>query len=184
MSNVKHGSEPETALMIIDVQNGVLGKEQETYNSEALLNNLVSLIRKAREANVPVIYVQHNEVHQLEPDTPAWQIHYRLAPRAGDVVVQKRHPDSFHDTVLEGELRKMGIRNLVIGGLQTEWCVDSTVRRAFSLGFNVTVAEDGHSTMDTTVLKASKVVEHHNRIFKGGFARLMKAKDIDFMSID
>ena len=78
------------------------------------------------------------------------------------------------------ELRKLGVNKLVIGGLQTEWCIDSTVRHAFSLGFDVTVVEDGHSTTDTSTLPAEKVVEHHNRIFRGGFASLRKTADIDF----
>jgi nicotinamidase-related amidase len=171
---------PETALLIIDVQNGVLGAVGETYNAVNLLSNLESLINRARKAEVPWIYVQHNEDHQLEAGTWEWQIHLRLAPREGDTIIQKWHPDSFHDTLLEGELRRLGVRDLVIGGLQTEWCVDSTVRRAFSLGFNVTVVEDGHSTMSTQVLEASKVIIHHNRVFCGGFAKVVKAEDIEF----
>lgn len=77
-------------------------------------------------------------------------------------------------------MRKLGVNRLIICGLQTEWCIDSTVRHAYSLGFDVTVVEDGHSTMDTQTLTAAKVIEHHNRVFGGGFACLKPAKEIDF----
>ncbi|MCW4012986.1 MAG: cysteine hydrolase [Candidatus Bathyarchaeota archaeon] len=166
--------------MIVDVQNGVLGKENQTYNAKEVLNNLEHLIKKARTANVPVIYVQHNAEKHLEPNTFNWQIHKTIAPTKDELRIQKHHPSSFHDTSLLEDLRKLGVTKLVIGGLQTEWCIDSTVRHAFSLGFDVTVVEDGHSTMDTSTLSAKKVVEHHNRIFKGQFACLKKAAEIDF----
>ena len=173
-------SNSKTALLIVDVQNGVLGKEGETYQGEKLLTNLEHLIEKARKAEAPVIYVQHNEPGQLDPNTFKWQIHERLAPKEDELKIQKHHPSSFHDTTLLDELRGLGVNKLVIGGLQTEWCIDATIRHAFSLGFDVTVVEDGHSTMGTSTLPAEKVVEHHNRIFKGGFASLRKAADIDF----
>jgi nicotinamidase-related amidase len=170
----------KTALIIVDVQNRVLGKKGDTYQGEKLLSNLEHLIEKARKANVPVIYVQHNESGQLEPNTFEWQIHDRLAPKEDDIKIQKHHPSSFHDTSLLEELRRLGVNKLVIGGLQTEWCIDSTVRHAFSLGFDVTVVEDGHSTMNSPTLAAKKIVAHHNRIFKGGFASLKKAAEIQF----
>lgn len=178
--NNQNTTNSKTALLIVDVQNGVLGKENNTYQAEKILCNLEHLIKKAREANVPVIYVQHIESGQLEPNTFEWQIHDRLAPKEEEIIIQKHHPSSFHDTSLIEDLSRLGVKNLVIGGLQTEWCIDSTVRHAFSLGFDVMVIEDGHSTMDTPILTAKKVVEHHNRIFKGGFASLKKAAEIEF----
>lgn len=171
-----------TALLIIDVQNGVLGKPNETYRAESLLNNLEDLIKRARKATTPIIYIQHNE-NEMKPTPTEWQIHPRLTPQKGDLIIQKRHPDSFQDTLLEEKLRELGAGKLVIGGLQTEWCIDSTVRRAYSLGFDVTVVEDGHSTMDSSVLAASKIVAHHNQIFGGRFARLKLGKDIDFEQV-
>ena len=178
--NSQSTTNSKTALLIVDVQNGVLGKENQTYEAERLLSNLEYLIDKARKADVPIIYVQHNAAGQLEPDSFNWQVNERLAPKEGDIRIQKHHPSSFHDTSLEEELRRREINKLVIGGLQTEWCIDSTVRHAFSLGFDVTVVEDGHSTMDSLILGAEKIVEHHNRIFKGGFAGLKVASEIEF----
>ena len=92
--NTKPTKKSNTALLIIDVQNGVIGKTNETYRAEYLLNNLEDLIRRARKAAVPVIYIQHNE-GEMKPNTTDWQIHPRLTPQKGDVIIQKRHPDSF-----------------------------------------------------------------------------------------
>ena len=180
MSKNDHATNLKTALLIVDVQNSVLGKNNETYQAEKLLSNLEYLIKKARESNIPIIYVQHNEIGQLEPNTYDWQINQRIYPKTGDKIIQKHNPSSFHDTSLEKELKRLGVNKLVIGGLQTEWCIDSTVRHAYSLGFHVTVVEDGHSTMDSAILKAEKIVSHHNRIFKGGFASLKLATEIKF----
>lgn len=177
--NTKPAKKSKTALLIIDVQNDVLGKPNETYRAESLLCNLEDLIKRARKATIPVIYIQHNE-NEMKSNTIGWEIHPRLTPQKGDVIIQKRHPDSFQDTPLEEKLRELGVKKLVIGGLQTEWCIDSTVRRAYSLGFDVTVVEDGHSTMDSSVLDASKIVAHHNQVFGGRFARLRQGRDIDF----
>ena len=178
---LKNISDSKTALLIIiDVQNGVLGEEDETYNAETLISNIEGLLKKARDTKTPIIYVQHNEEEQLEPNTKRWQIHPRLTPKPGDLIIQKHHPSSFHDTNLEKELRKLQINRLVICGLQTEWCIDSTVRHAYSLGFDVTLVEDAHSTTDTSTLSAAKVIEHHNRVLGGGFAILKSAKEIDF----
>ena len=178
--NNQCGNKSKAALLIVDVQNGVLGKDNATYQTEKLLSNLELLITKAKEANAPIIYVQHNAVGQLEPNSFEWQIHDRVAPKGEELRVAKRHPSSFHDTSLEEDLRRLGVTKLVIGGLQTEWCIDSTVRHAFSLGYEVTVVEDGHSTVDSPIITADKIVEHHNRIFKGGFASLKKAAEIEF----
>jgi nicotinamidase-related amidase len=177
--NTKPTKKSNTALLIIDVQNGVIGKPNETYRAESLLDNLEDLISRARKAAIPIIYIQHNE-GEMKPNTPDWQIHPRLTPQKSDFIIHKRHPDSFQETPLLETLTELKVKKLVIGGLQTEWCIDSTVRRAYSLGFDVTVVEDGHSTMDSSVLDASKIVAHHNHVFGGRFARLKMGKDIEF----
>ena len=101
MSKTNQQASKKSALIIVDVQNGVIGKDNETYQSEKLLSNLEYLIEKGRKANVPIIYVQHNQDGQLEHGTNDWQIHDTLAPKSGDIRIQKHHPSSFHDTDLE-----------------------------------------------------------------------------------
>jgi nicotinamidase-related amidase len=131
-----------TALVIIDVQLGMFDASEEppVPGGERLLENIRSLIDEAREAGDPVIYVQHCEAGgTLEEGTEGWKIHPSIAPLEGDLVVKKRTPDSFLDTVLREELGSRNIEDLVLTGLQTECCIDTTCRRSFSLCYDVTL---------------------------------------------
>lgn len=135
----------------------------------------------ARAAGVPVVHVQHcgPEGAIDQPGTPGWEIHPAIAPAKGDVVVQKRHPDAFQDTNLQRELESMGIERLVITGIQTEYCVDTTCRRAYSLGYDVILVKDAHSTWDTDHLTGPEIIAYHNDLLGGWFAELKEASEID-----
>ena len=177
----------DTALMIIDVQSAFFDKKSTiyAYHGGELLKTIKSLISRARKASVPVIYVHHDgeKGTPFEPGKPGWPIHPAIAPLEGDLVVHKRTPDSFYGTTLQTELESRGIRKLVIAGIQSDWCVDTTVRRAYSLEYEVTVVEDAHSTCDTKILKAPQIIAHHNSIFGGRFAKLRKADEINFSEL-
>lgn len=169
----------DTALVIIDVQMGMFDQDDPVHNGEQLLQILSDLIGRARRANVPVVYVQHND-RQFVKGGPAWPIHPSIAPLDGEIVVQKRTPDSFHETNLRDELKKMGVKRLVIGGIQTEYCVDTTSRRAFSLGYDVTLVENGHSTWDNRYITAEQVIAHHNNTLDGWAVMLKLADEVQF----
>lgn len=174
----------KAALLIIDVQMAFYIPELKrlAYNGEEYLARMKGLITRARDAGVPVIFVQHDGAKgsPFEPGTRGWPINPAIAPMSGELVVNKPTPDAFHKTNLQGELDKRGIKKLIVAGIQSDWCVDTTVRRAYSLEYDVTVAEDAHTTYDTPILKASQIIAHHNSIFGGRFAKLMKTDDIDF----
>ena len=95
-------------------------------------------------------------------------------------MVQKRHPDAFQDTNLQRELESRGIERLIVTGMQTEYCVDTTCRRAYSLGYGVTLVEDAHSTWDTDLLTAPQIIAHHNDVLGGWFTELEEASEIEF----
>jgi nicotinamidase-related amidase len=179
-----------TALLIIDVQ--VLLFEREKYDgkpifkAEQLLQNIGALIRKARALQKPVVYVQHTDNNYLKQGTPLWEIHPRIKPEENDLTIIKHFPDAFLNTVLDEKLQSLGINNLVIVGLQTEFCVDTTCRRAFSLGYQNILVSDGHSTFDSECLSAAQIIEHHNQILGNPetpalrFAELKKADEVEF----
>ena len=171
----------DQALLVIDVQVGMFHESYPVWNGEHLLQTLQGVIAKAREAGVPVIYIQHCEGpgEQLEPGTPDWQIHPAIAPLEGDLLVQKRYPDSFHDTTLQEELQARGIRRLTTCGIQTEMCVDTTTRRAVSLGYDVTLVADAHGTFNTPVLTAEQIIGHHNNTLRW-FGKVAPASEIAF----
>jgi nicotinamidase-related amidase len=157
----------DTALLVIDVQVGLF--ERSVYRAGELLERLRSLIDRARDSDIPVIYIQHcgsSPRHTLHPNCPGWEIHPDLAPETGDVVIQKRFLDAFKQTPLRRELEARGIRHLVVTGLQTEMGVDATCRRAAQLGYDITLVMDGHSTFDNRYFTARQLIEQENVLIK------------------
>jgi nicotinamidase-related amidase len=170
------------ALLVIDVQLGMFEESDPVHRSDELLAIINDLVARARDAGIPVIYIQHSggEDHLLEPSSPGWPIHPAIAPAKDELVIHKRHPDSFQETDLQHELDIRGIRHLIVAGIQTEYCLDTTCRRAYSLGYDVTLVQDGHSTWDTEYLKASQIIAHHNEVLGSWFATLKAAHRIKF----
>ena len=174
-----------TGLLIIDLQAGNFADPDPVYRGDQLLATIRRLSAGARAAGVTVVYVQHcgPEGAIDEPGTPGWEIHPALTPQQGDVVIQKHHPDAFQDTDLQRELASRGIERLILTGIQTEYCIDTTCRRAYSLGYEVTLVVDGHSTWDTERLTAAQIIDHHNSVLGGWFADLKEAEAIAFDSV-
>ena len=108
------------------------------------------------------------------------EVHPAVAPIEGDAVIQKCHSDAFQDTNLQHELKSQGIERLIITGIQTEYCVDATCRRAYSLGYDLTLVKDAHSTWDMDYLTAPQIIAHHNQVLGGWFATLKEASEIEF----
>src|SRR5262245_21985248 len=155
----------DTALLVIDMQIGLV---DIGYQAKEVLTCIKDLVRRAREGGAPVIHVQHHHASYppLMAGTPTWKIHPDVAPVAGEIVIGKTASDSFHGTRLDEELQGLGVRRLVVTGMQTEFCVDTTCRRAISLGFDVTLVADGHTTCDG-LLPAADIIRHHNAVLPG-----------------
>ncbi len=153
-----------TALLVIDVQVGLIDGKSPAYRKDEVLSTIQEMLEKARAADAPVIYVQHDgdPGDSLEVDTPGWQIHPQIAPQAGEPIIRKRASDSFYLTTLQQELTARGITHLVIAGCKTEYCIDTTSRRATTLGYHVTLASDAHTTTGNDILTAAQIIAHHN----------------------
>lgn len=169
---------PNTALLIIDAQNEMYDQANPVHQSDKLLMNLQLLIQKARDAEIPVIYVQHND-ESLVKGTDFWQIHETIRPHEGDAIIQKWTADSFHETNLLDVLNNNGIRHLVIAGNQTEHCINATTRNASKHGFTITLAQDAHGTWDSETMSATQIINHHNELLSS-VAELQESKDIQF----
>lgn len=158
----------DTALVIIDTQVGLI---EPGYRGKEVLQNIHTLLTRARANGTPVIYIQHYEPkgYQLEVNTPPWEIHPSIAPQEGEPVVHKRASDSFYDTSFQQELEARGIKHLVVAGCQTEYCVDTTVRRATTMGYDVTLVKDAHTTedYDEAALTAAQRIDYHNQVLNG-----------------
>ncbi len=134
-----------------------------------VLPNITALLSQARSSAIPVFFIQHDgpKGHPLEAETPAWAIHPSILPRSGEPVIRKKASDSFFETRLAEELQRAEISHLIIAGAMTEYCVDTTCRRAVTLGYNVTLAADAHLTRDTPGLTAAQIIAHHNLVLDG-----------------
>ncbi|WP_433750352.1 cysteine hydrolase family protein [Falsibacillus pallidus] len=172
----------KTALIIIDVQNAMFQERDPVFNGHNLLDQLRNLLNKARSSGCHVFYVQHNgkEGHPLATGSKGWEIHPAVSPRKQDIIIQKDTPDSFHNTNLEVELKKKNVEHLFLAGIQSEVCVDTTCRRAFSLKYDVTLVSDAHSTWPGSGLSAQQIIDHHNQTLRW-FARVAPLSQIEFI---
>ena len=153
---------PDTALLVIDVQNGIVAG---AYNRDGVIGNISTLIDKARAENVPVLWVQHSDDGDLALGSESWQFVPELVRGDSEPVVHKRYADSFEDTDLEKLLAEQRVGRLVVTGAQTDECIRSTIHGAFTRGYDVTLVGDAHTTEDLTEYGAPRpeqVIAHTN----------------------
>lgn len=163
-----------TALIIIDVQQALCAGPYAAFDIGAVIERINTISAKARAARMPVIFVQHEEAGGPLPyGGEGWQLAAGLQVQPEDLRVRKTTPDSFHQTNLHQLLRERGVSDVIVCGLQTDFCVDTTVRRAFTFGYQVTLVADAHSTLDNGVLTAAQIIAHHNATL-GNFGPLVK----------
>jgi nicotinamidase-related amidase len=171
------------ALVIIDMQ--IMPFIWKNYGGKSLFNevgliaNTQQLIEKARRANAPILYIMYTETGESmrTEGQPLWQVHPEIAPQEKDQLIVKYYADSFLKTELEARLNEQNIQNIVVCGIQTEFCIDTTCKSAFSHGFGIELASDGHSTYDSDLLAAEKITAHHNQIL-AQFAQIKPAAEI------
>jgi nicotinamidase-related amidase len=175
-----------TAVLVIDVQSILCTGDLKAFESERVIDRINAVTRKARENAVPVLIIQHETVGgPMDHDTDGWRLASGLEARPTDTYVRKRATDAFHNTELQAHLLARGVKDLVICGLQSDFCVDTTTRRALALGYPVSLVADGHSTVDNPVLSAAQITAHHNVTLAnilsfGPRAKAIPASDIHF----
>ena len=152
---------PNTALVVIDVQNDVM---TGVHNRDGVIANIAILVDKARAEQVPVVWVQHSG-DNLPEGSDGWRYVAELTQEASEPVVRKRYPDSFEDTELEAVLAQGKIGHLIVAGAQTDECIRSTLHGAIVRGYDATLVGDAHTTEDQTEWGApapDKVIDHTN----------------------
>jgi nicotinamidase-related amidase len=152
---------PNTALLVIDVQNGVVAG---AHDRDGVIANINTLVDKARAENVPVVWVQHSS-DDLPVNSENWQYVPELVRREGEPLVHKTYADSFEDTDLEARLAELAVGRLVVAGAQTDECIRSTLHGAVVRGYDATLVGDAHTTEDLTEYGApapALVIAHTN----------------------
>lgn len=175
---------PETALLVVDVQNGVV---EQAHERDSVIANIAELVGRARREQVPVVWVQHDD-DELVKGTDAWQIVGELTPAGAEPLVQKHYGDSFEDTILESVLSGLGVGSLVVAGAQTDACIRSTLHGAFVRGYDVTLVSDAHTTDDRSkwgAPPAGQIIVHTNLYWQhqrapGRSAGIVTTKDAVF----
>jgi nicotinamidase-related amidase len=175
---------PNAALLVIDVQNGVVG---EAYDRNNVVANIAALVDKARAAGVDIVWVQHNS-EQLPRGSESWQYVPELVRRDSEPLVHKAYGDSFEETDLEPVLAARGIGRLVVAGAQTDECIRSTLHGAITRGYDATLVSDAHTTEDLSPFGApppDKVIAHTNLYWQyhtapGRTAGTVSTADVNF----
>ena len=173
-----------TALLVIDVENGVVA---DSHNRDEVIANINTLVDKARSEDVPGIWVQHSS-DDLPLDSENWQYVAELQRRDSEPLVHKLYGDSFEDTNLEDLLAERGVARLVVSGAQTDACIRSTLHGGFTRGYDVTLVGDAHTTEDLSDWGAptpDKVIAHTNLYWSnhrapGRTAAVTTANDLTF----
>ncbi|MCP1479327.1 nicotinamidase-related amidase [Pseudomonas chlororaphis] len=170
------------ALLIVDMQVGLFHGPEQPFEGQRVLDNINQLIHRARQADAPVIAVRHTgpQGSPIAAGSAPWQLLAQLQLEAGDRRLDKTRPNCFVGTGLAEHLRAAQVDELVIVGMKTQYCIDATCRAALDLGFAAVLAEDAHTCMDTPLLSAKAIIDHHNATLDGAFVRRVKTADIRF----
>ncbi len=175
---------PNTALLVVDVQNGVV---EGAHERDAVVANVGALVEKARQQQVPVVWVQHSD-EGLARQSDAWRIVPELTPGDAEPLVEKNYGDSFEATTLESVLSGLGVGRLVVAGAQTDACIRSTLHGALVRGYDATLVSDAHTTEDQSAWGApppGQVIAHTNLYWSyqaapGRTADTVATEDVDF----
>lgn len=152
-----------TAVLVIDVQQGLCEGTGAPFDCDGTILRINMVTSQAREIGALVIFIQHEtESGLLEHETAGWQLAKGLEVASSDLFSRKTTPDSFLRTKLGALLQNHQIEQLVICGMHTEFCVDTTTRKALALGFPVTLVSDGHTSAGNKILSPQQVIAHHN----------------------
>ena len=153
-----------TAVLVIDVQQVLCAGPHPVFDVARVIGRINDVSRKARAAGALVVVIQHETSGgDMDHGSDGWTLAPALETGASDVRIRKKASDAFHGTELQTLLQARGIDRLVVCGLQSDFCVDSTTRRALALGYPVTLVADAHSTLDNSVLTAAQIIAHHNQ---------------------
>src|SRR5262245_46649191 len=180
--NGKERRDVPSALVVIDVQQGLFDGKAPPHDGANVVQRIAGLLARARAAGTPVFHVRHDggPGHILARGSAGWPHHPAVAPQAGEAIIDKRQSSAFHDTDFHIRLQSAAIDRLVVAGIQTEMCVESTCRAAVALGYRVVLVSDAHTTYDTAVLPAERIIAHHNHTLGKAFARLARADEVRF----
>jgi nicotinamidase-related amidase len=170
-------TQSNTALLVIDVQMGLFQKATPIHQADQVLANINALISQASQADVPVIFIQHSNEESLQYGSGAWQLHPRIQPLPGELIVHKLEGNAFAGTDLRAELEKRGVGTLLVTDLVTHDCVKATTLGALEAGYRVQLVSDAHSNFSKD---APQMIKKWNQTLETKGAQLVETQAVDF----
>jgi len=174
----KASKQNNQAMLVIDVQKGLFEKSTPIYNANQVLKHINTLIHRARQVGVPVIFIQHSNNKTLVKGSDAWQLHPEIQPLDDEKIIHKLHGNAFVDTSLHDELEKRNVRELIVTGLVTHGCVKATCLGAIDQGYKVVLVSDGHSSYSKD---APQLIAKWNQAINEKGAELISTQDVKFV---
>lgn len=165
-------------LLVVDVQNAIV--MEHPHEEKQVLSNIEVLIAQARKYQIEVIYVRHDDGvgTEFEVGSDSWQIHKAVTPQAGEKIIDKQFNSAFHKTDLQAYLTEKAVDTIMLVGMQTEYCIDATVRSAFDLNYKVLVPEQTNTSFDNPYMQAQQMIEYYNTfIWDGRYAKLLPMEE-------
>lgn len=167
-------------MLVVDVQKALV--QGHPYHSEEVINHIQSLLSFCRENKVEVVYVRHDggAGDELEYGSDGWQIYKEIAPQAGEKIFDKKYCSAFRLTGLKDYLDTKGVKNIILVGMQTQFCIDTTCKIAFEYGYNVLIPEDTITTYDNSYLTGKELCEYYTyAIWKDRFAKVLSIDELE-----
>lgn len=167
------------ALIIVDMQTALV--EAEPYNKAAVVENIKALLDSCRKRGIPVIYVQHDGGNgdELEHGSSGWTIYKDIAPLPDEKIFEKQYNSAFRKTGLHEYLREKGVRNIILCGMQTEYCLDATCKVAFEYEYEVTIPHSTTTTFDNAFASGKELTGYYeNKIWNNRYAKIVGMEHI------
>lgn len=166
-------------LLIVDVQTALV--KEHPYNEYKVIENIQRLLTSARQKNIEVIYVCHDdgEGSELERGSKGWQIYHEIMPNEDEKIFEKQYNSAFVKTDLKEHLNQKNIDTIILTGMQTEYCIDATCKSAFEHGYKVIIPDGTNTTFDNEYLSGDKLYEFYNyKIWNNRFAEVLPLDEV------
>lgn len=165
------------ALLVVDMQNALIC--DNPYNKEVIIQNIRQLLEACRNKQIPVIYVRHEDNDTLQRGSDGWRICPEIEPLEGEQTIEKRYNSAFRNTELHSYLQSIHAKKLIICGMQTEYCVDTTCKVAFEMGYEITIPTDTTTTFDNGSFSGKELCRfYEENIWDQRFAKVVSVEEI------
>lgn len=168
-----------SVLLVVDVQTALI--EKNPYNKQKVIDNIKRLISVARDNKKEVLYVRHDDGkgEELEYGTDGWQVCNQIAPNNNEKVFDKQYNSAFLKTGLKEYLDSKKINTIILVGLQTEYCIDTTCKSAFEYGYKIVIPEETNTTFDNEYLSGEELYKFYsNKIWNNRFANVLSVEEV------